>query len=126
MRLEAGIARCGGRPRKSPAASRDSLRGGCSIVLDDAARCLAGAGDHAQRAGQLAVPGGEWVEPFAAVAKAVAVIATLDDMQQPAGGRESGSLSTANSRPNTSNAMWNGFQNPVAIRSSFEPSGRQR
>ena len=54
------------------------------LVRDDAARCLAGAGDHAQRAGQLAVPGGERVQALAAVAKPIAVIAAVDDVQEPA------------------------------------------
>ena len=55
------------------------------LVRDDAARCLAGAGDHPQRAGQLAVPGGERVQSLAAVAEAVTVVAAVDDVQQAAG-----------------------------------------
>ena len=96
------------------------------LIRYDAAGGLAGAGDHAQRAGQLAVPGGERMQALAAIAEPVAVVAAFDDVEQPAGGRESGSLSTAKSWPKWSNAMWNGFQNPVAIRSSFVPSGRHR
>ncbi len=55
------------------------------LVDDQARRRLARAGDHRQHAGQIAVPGGQGVEAAPAVAEAVAVVAALHDMEQPAG-----------------------------------------
>ena len=54
------------------------------LVGEHAAGRLAGAGDHGQGAGQLAVPGRERVQALAAVAEPIAVIAPFHDVQEPA------------------------------------------
>ena len=60
-------------------------REGVVLVREDARRRLAGAADHRQRPGKLAVPRGEGMQPLAPVAELVAVVAALDHVDQAAG-----------------------------------------
>lgn len=60
------------------------LRQAVRFVGHDAGGGFAGPRDHRQRAGNLAVPRREGVQTFAAVAEAVAVIASSNHMQQAA------------------------------------------
>ena len=74
------------------------------LIGDDTGGCLPGTRYHSKRTWQFPVPRGERVQSLAAVAKAVAIVAAVDNVQKRQGGRESGSLSTANNRPKISNA----------------------
>src|SRR5262249_30730132 len=62
-------------PRRREQAAAVLGRQSHGFIGDDATGCLAGAGHHAEGAGQLAVPALEGVRTLAAITEAIAVVA---------------------------------------------------
>ena len=70
------------------------------FISDDARRCFTRRRDHWQCAGDFAVPGRKRMQALATVAEPVAVITTVDNVQQPAGRAAVGVVVRVNGRPN--------------------------